>query len=207
MVNKVLKLTIERELEHKACFVNGVFLILTVTEFVHSIDELGQKTKYATTNVSLINDYTGYNDDELATISKISGLGKTCEGAYRNCIDRLNHNRDYYTHDNKQLLCCSEIPIFSIDDFQDFRLTRTIVISWEVNEHEKKSNIMKIYIKNTPDGLQYTYDGTEDTFDASSDKEILERVFQEFDFSKSPNPTSIRRRGRNFYPTLSQFIR
>lgn len=198
MVNKVLDLTIERECEHQACFVNGVFLILTAVEFAHSIDELGQQKKFASTNVSLINDNCG------AQISKITGVGETCENAYRECIDRLNRNRNFFAHDNRQLLCCSEIPIFTMDDFYSFPLTRTIKISWRV---EKQLNMMSIYIKNIVGGLQYTYDGTEECFLASSDKEILERIFRTLDFSDVPKPTSIRRARRLFYPTLSEFVR
>lgn len=192
----VKNIKIDRECEHKIIMKEDMMLIITLTEFVEDINKMGKNTKIATTNVSLINDNDG------AQISKIGGVGDTNDEAYLHCIENFNRNIDFHNEENRILLCCRHIPKLEIKDLRDFSLTRTIKIYW--NEWRCA---LKAYVRKCDDHLIFTFDGSEECYHAQTDKEIIEFILSVAQFDESPKQTTVRRRGRLFYPTLQNFIR
>lgn len=195
----VEKVKIERECEHKIIVKQGLVIIITLTEFISDLSDIGKETKYAAINVSLINDNNG------PQISKISGLGETNEEAYNDCLNRFNRNLDFYMKENEVLLCCENIPFLRFDDLKDFYLTRIIKFSWKYDKN--KEGILKAYVRQEGGILKYTYDGVEECYEAESDKKIIEYILSHNQFEDPPEQTSIRRRNRLFYPTINEFLR
>ena len=193
------RITIERECEHKIIAKQGLIIIVTLTEFISDLCRLGKETKYASVNVSLINDNYG------AQIGKISGSGKTGEEAYRNCLDNFNKNINFHAEENKILLCCKNIPLLQPGDLQDFYLTRTIRFSWRYDKN--KTGILNAYVRRDGEGLKFTYDGTEECREAESDEQIIGYILSHNTFDIPPQKTSVRRKNRLFYPTINEFLR
>lgn len=193
------KVTIERECEHKVIVKQGLILIITLTEFISELSEIGQKTKYAAINVSVVNDNDG------PQISKISGMGETKEEAYKNCLDNFNKNINYHTKENEILLCCKKIPFLQLDDLKDFPLTRMIQFSWRYDKN--RTGILNAYVRREGEAFKYTYDGVEECYEAESDAKIIEYILSHNRFEDPPEQTSVRRRNRLFYPTTNEFLR
>ena len=191
-------INIDRECEHKIIIKQGLVLIATMHEMIEDLEKINEGFKVFATNVSLINDNSG------AQISKIGGTGYSNEEAYMDFIKVFNNNRTFHTEENKILLCCNEIPEITLDDLKDFRLTRRIQFSWKIGE---EIFYFFAYIREEKDKLVFTYDGTEESHYANSDKEIIEFILKNCDFTKQPKFTSIRRSGRLFYPTIENFNR
>ena len=190
--------SIDRECEHKIIVKNGLILVVSLTECIKSIDEFDQKEKHATINVSVINNDCG------AIISKIGGVGATGELAYRDCIDHFNRNMGFHAEENKILLCCREIPTLEFSDLQDFPLTRTVNFAWR---KDGRKNKLTAYFRDDEGGVVFTFDGTEECRRAASEKEMILFILSHNRFDSTPEQTSIRRRGRLFYPTIKEFLR
>ena len=198
----VKDICIDRQCEFKIVTKQGLVLLLIACEFISNLNELEMATKFVSTNVSIVNNM----DRGGPQISKIGGLGKTYEEAYADFVKVFNRNRNYYSKENKILLCCSEIPKLEMSDLRDFEMTRIIRFSTEKVE-EKKHVILDAYVRKQNDKLIFTYDGVEDSYFAETDKEIIEHILSNCSFDESPQKTNRRRRGRLFYPTTEEFIR
>ena len=190
--------SIERELEHKIIVKKGLILVVSLTEFIKDIDEFDKKEKFATLNVSLINNNSG------PIISKIGGVGNTGESAYQDCINNFNRNRAFHAEENKILLCCQEIPTLEFSDLQDFPLTKMVNF---VRRKGGNKNKLTAYFRQEKDHILFTFDGTEECYQAASQKEMINFILLHNRFESTPEQTSIRRRGRLFYPTIKEFLR
>lgn len=195
MVNNI---RIERECEHKIIVKQDLFLVITLTEFITDLNDFNSNEKYASINVSLINNNSG------AQISKIGGHGATGEIAYKNCINNFNENINFHTKENEILLCCRQIPKLEYKDLQEFRLTRIIKFSWKKNDEINK---LTAYLQKEENSFIFTFDGTEECYRVKTEKEIIEYILLHYNFDSSPEETNIKRRGRLFYPTIKEFLR
>lgn len=194
----VKNINIERECQHKILIKQNLVLIITATEFINDINEYDKKTKFAATNVSVINDNDG------AQLSKIGGHGDTIEEAYKNCIDAFNKNKHFYEEENKILLCCSEIPFVEVDDLKDFNMTRLIKFSWTNKEDDC---LLRAYVRSEKEKLVYLFEGDNRCRTAQTDLEIIEFILSNYKFDKQPESINHRCRGKLFYPTTEEFNR
>lgn len=196
MVNKV---NIERECQHKILVKQNLVLIITAVEFINSVSEFNKKIKFASTNVSLINDNCG------AQLSKIVGSGDTLEEAYNDCLIKFNKNKNFFEEENKILLCCSEIPYLEMRDLKDFNITRTFKFSWRNSKDE--IFLLKAYVRNQKNNLIYIYDGDDKCHMARTDQDIIEFILDNYNFDEKPNQINNKLRGKLFYPTTQEFLR
>ena len=187
---------IQRECEHHIIIKNDFVMITQVLEFVHNEDELNHVDKFARTSVSIVNQKFD------PQICKISGIGKTPKEAYSKLFEKWNLNRMDFYEENKQLLCCSEIPELSLEDLRPFPLTRRIVCTWY---HKEELQTLFAYVKNTVDGLCYIYDGSTDIHYANTDKEIIHNIIPKLKGEEPVLRCKLKR--AKFYPTYENFVR
>lgn len=196
MINRV---NIERECEHKILIRQDLVLLITVVEFINALDEVDRGMKFASTNVSIINDNCG------PQLSKIVGSGHTVEKACKDCLRKFNANKSFFEEENKILLCCSEIPHLQTEDLRDFNMTRTFKLSWR--NHKGEICLLKAYVRDQDGGLIYIYDGDDKCRTARTDREVIEFILSDYNFDEQPDRVENKRRGNLFYPTTQEFLR